>query len=120
MRLVHVDDVARAIVDFLEPARFQSGKVVNLTHPDTLLARDVAALLRHRRGLRVCYLRSWMGKTLATATRITHRLLGKGPCISARQAAYLFSKCGASAQLATELGWRPAAPLRAQLEALQS
>jgi predicted dehydrogenase/nucleoside-diphosphate-sugar epimerase len=117
MRLVHVDDVARAVADFLDPSRFKSGAVVNLSHPDLVRARQVAALLRERSGLRVLYLRSWLGKTLAWATRVSHAVLKRGPRISARQAAYLFCESGAEARGALELGWRPAAPLLDQIQA---
>jgi len=117
MRLVHVADVVRAIVDFIAPEKFQHGTVLNLTHPDILLARQVAALLKQRCGLDVVYLRPSLGKTLAWATRVTHTMLKRGPRISARQAAYLFCESGAEARTALELGWRPAAPLKDQIQA---
>jgi len=117
LRLVHVADVVRAVVDFIAPEKFQPGTVLNLTHPDVLLVRDVSALLRQRHGLRVLYLRSWLGKTLAWGTRVSHKMLKRGPRVSARQAAYLFCECGAEARVASELGWRPAAPLKDQVQA---
>jgi nucleoside-diphosphate-sugar epimerase len=116
LRLVHVDDVVRAIVDFIAPEKFQPGTVLNLTHSDILLARQVAAMLKQRRGLRVFYLRPWLGKTLAWGTRVAHRMLKRGPRISARQAAYLFCESGAEAKAALSLGWRPSAPLDKQIE----
>ena len=115
MRLVHVDDVVQAIADFLQFENFRSGAAVNLTHPDVLLARDLSALLRQQ-GLRVIYLRSWMGKALAWGTRLTHGVLKRGPRISVRQAAYLFCECGAKAGMADELHWKPGAPLAVQLK----
>ena len=117
MRLVHVADVARAIVDFIAPEKFQPSAVLNLTHPDILLARQVAALLKQRCGLRVVYLRPSLGKTLAWTTRVAQTLLKRGPRISSQQAAYLFCECGAEAKAALELGWRPAAPLMDQIQA---
>ena len=116
LRLVHVDDVARAIVDFIAPEKFQPGTVLNLTHPDILLTRQVAAMLKQRRGLRVFYLRSWLGKTLAWGTRVSRQILKRGPRISTRQAAYLFCEAGAEAKTALSLGWRPSAPLDEQIE----
>lgn len=116
LRLVHVDDVVRAIVDFIAPEKFQPGTVLNLTHSDILLARQVAVLLRQRRGLRVFYLRPWLGKTLAWGTRVSRKILERGPRISARQAAYLFCESGAEAKAALSLGWRPSAPLDKQIE----
>jgi nucleoside-diphosphate-sugar epimerase len=116
LRLVHVDDVARAIVDFIAPEKFQPGTVLNLTHPDILLTRQVAAMLKQRRGLRVFYLRSWLGKTLAWGTRVSRQILKRGPRISTRQAAYLFCEAGAEAKMALSLGWRPSAPLDKQIE----
>ncbi|MGD0615841.1 MAG: NAD-dependent epimerase/dehydratase family protein [Verrucomicrobiota bacterium] len=117
MRLVHVADVVRAIVDFIAPEKFQSGTVLNLTHPDILLAWQVAALLKQRCGVDVVYLRPSVGRALAWATRVTHTMLKRGPRISARQAAYLFCESGAEAKAALELGWRPAATLKEQIQA---
>jgi hypothetical protein len=108
--------VARAIADFIAPDQFQPGVSLNLTHPDVLFARDAAVLLKQRLGLRVFYLRSWMGKTLAWGTRVSSKILKRGPRISARQAAYLFCESGAEAKGALALGWRPGAPLDIQIE----
>lgn len=116
MRLVHVDDTVQAVVDFIDPDRFQPGSMLNLTHPDVLLARQVAAMLKQRCGLRVFYLRSWLGKTLAWGTRVSRSILKRGPRISERQAAYLFCESGAEAKTALSLGWRPSAPLDKQIE----
>ena len=116
MRLVHIDDVVQAIVGFIVPDGFRSGAQLNLTHPDILLARQVAALLKQQCGLRVFYLRPSLGKTLAWGTRVAHAILKRGPRISARQAAYLFCECGAEAKAASALGWRPGAPLVDQIE----
>lgn len=120
MRLVYVADVVRAIVDFVAPEKFQPGAVLNLTHPDVLLAKQVAVLLKQRSGLNVVYLRPSLGKTLAWATRVLRKILKRGPRISTRQAAYLFCESGAEAKAALEVGWRPAAPLKDQIEAVLS
>ena len=117
LRLVHVADMARAVADFMAADRFQAGASINLSHPDVVCTREVAALLAERCGLRVLYLRSWLGKTLAWGTRVSRKILKRGPRISARQAAYLFCECGAEARAALELGWRPAAPLKDQIQA---
>jgi hypothetical protein len=61
-------------------------------------------------------LRSWQGKALALATRFLRAILRRGPHVSSRQAAYLFSECGAEAKRALELGWSPYAPLAEQIE----
>jgi predicted dehydrogenase/nucleoside-diphosphate-sugar epimerase len=116
MRLVHVDDVVRAILDFIAPDRFQTGAQLNLTHPDIMLARDVAALLRRHRGLQVIYVRPWLGNALALATRLTHKICNRGPRISRRQAAYLFCESPGDSSAALKLGWRPSAPLALQVE----
>jgi predicted dehydrogenase/nucleoside-diphosphate-sugar epimerase len=118
MRLVHVDDVVRAIADFIAPDSFQPGVYLNLSHPDALCARDVAALLRQRLGLRTVFLRPGLGKALAMGTRLMHNFLQKGPRISQRQAAYLFSESPADVKAALGIGWKPSAPLAAQLETM--
>lgn len=118
MRLVYVADVVRAIVDFVDQEEFQPGAVLNLTHPDVLLARQVAVLLKQRCGLDVVYMRPSLGKTLAWATRASHKIMKRGPRISARQAAYLFCESGAEAKVALQLGWRPTASLMDQIQAV--
>jgi len=116
LRMVHVDDVARAIVEFLAPGRFQPGAAINFSHPDRLPAHEVADLFRRHCGFRVHYLPPWLGRTLAWGTRVVHAVLRRGPRISNRQAAYLFCECSVEVKSAMELGWRPAAPLALQIE----
>ncbi len=116
LRLVHVEDTADAVVSLLSRSDFPGGTDLNLSHPDAVPMREAAALFRNERGLRVWYLRPFIGKGLSVLTRLTHALSGRGPRISRRQAAYLFTTCRIDPTRALQSDWRPRADLLAQLE----
>lgn len=118
LRLVHVADVAEAIIRVIRTDSTR-GRVFNVSHHDQLHFRDyVKKCLRAGRykNLRVLYLSYWLGSLGAVGVRLLRRVLGRGPNMSREQLRYLYSSVVVdSSSLRDVTGWKPSAGLLEQL-----
>ncbi len=118
LRLVHVSDVAQAIVLVLSnPA--SRGQLFNLAHPDRLRAEELVRIWRSDgrgpvpRVLYVPYPVAAGARLLLRAGRLLWRRI---PAISKKRINYLFRGLTVSSErIAGELNWRPPAPLQKQI-----
>lgn len=115
LRVIHVDDVADAIVHVWEAEAFVAGQAINVSHPDTVPLAAVAAVMRSSTGQRMICLGRVPGHVLGALTRVTHRLLRRGPLLGPRQVDYLFSSASALPGSIIRNGWAPSARLDVQV-----
>ncbi|MBI4500127.1 MAG: NAD-dependent epimerase/dehydratase family protein [Gemmatimonadetes bacterium] len=118
LRLVHVADVARAVVLAIQQP-VSAGKVYTVSHPDTIRIKEFVQHLGSRvdsRPLRVVYLPYWVAACGVLALWVLGRLRNRPVGWNRRRLAYLFRDVRVdSSAIAGDLGWRPAADLRSQL-----
>jgi predicted dehydrogenase/nucleoside-diphosphate-sugar epimerase len=118
LRLIHVKDVAAAIVTLCETPS-TAGRIFNLAHPDPLSAKQyIRECLRDKgyRGLRVIYIPHWLFAGAALSLRLLHRIVKKAPSISASRVVYNCRGVRISSNpILAETTWRPSSPLLPQL-----
>lgn len=112
LRLVHVRDVAEAIVGIAEAPEAR-GKVFNVSHPMPITMGEYA---KTRKDLRFVYLPYPAGRALALVAKVARALLKRGPNLGRSQLASLYSGAVVSADsIHRTTGWGPSAALPAQL-----
>jgi predicted dehydrogenase/nucleoside-diphosphate-sugar epimerase len=118
LRLVHVSDVAQAIVTMCDDPS-TAGRIFNVAHPDPLTAwQYISACLRdeeHKR-LKVIYIPHWLFACAAFGLRQARRLMKRLPNISSARVVYSCRGVRVSSRrLLSQTAWRPADSLLAQL-----
>ena len=109
LRLIHVDDVASAVVRVLQ-SDVTAGQVFTLSHLQPLTVRDYVTVIRKDydsqvRVIYVPYFIAWLGSQLLN---VVHKVTGKGSGLNGRRLRYLYSDLLASSEpLMTQSGWRP-------------
>ncbi|HTD42630.1 MAG TPA: NAD-dependent epimerase/dehydratase family protein [Bryobacteraceae bacterium] len=118
MRLIHVKDVAEAIVTMCEDP-LTAGQVYNVAHPDSLTVRQyIRACLRNKGTTkpRVVYIPSWLLACAAIGLRLLNRFVKKAPNISSARVIY---NCRGvrvcSSAILRKTSWKPSDSLMAQL-----
>ncbi len=112
LRLVHVADVAEAVL--LAATRPEAaGRVYNVSHPDTLTAREFWRIVRGRQPL---YLPLWVAWGAVLVLRVWLRVLGRRLNFGRRRIAYLYRDVLVdTSPIRAELGWGPAGGLGEQV-----
>jgi nucleoside-diphosphate-sugar epimerase len=113
LRLIHVHDVADAIVRCLETDATR-GKVYNLCQPERITNRAfVDRCVRPRYpDVRVFFFPRSLAQLLAGATRLLRRLSRRVPSAHSRRVTYLFRGASAnSTRFTADTGWAPSAHL---------
>jgi len=116
LRLVHVDDVAAAVVVMLQNPE-TAGRVFTLSHPEVVTYRDYFRELpaSQTRDVKPVYLRRWFIELAAFGLRTLNRLRGRTGGMTRRQVGYLFADVLVDSEPVQRAGWRPSAPLRDQI-----
>jgi len=117
--LVHVNDVARAILLAIESPQAR-GKIYTLSHPDTVRLGEYLRTSVQRDGprWRVVYVPYTVAYGAMLAAKAMGRLLGRRLNISPRRLASLYREVLVDASgIQQDLGWVPANGLVAELEA---
>ena len=117
MRAIHVEDAALAIVHVWTTTTIPCGEPYHLNHPDQVPLRRVGEMIRQATGLKPLFAGRLLGHCLGLMTRISFRLLKRGPRHSTRQISYLFSSAEVAPSRLLEFGWKPGLPLESQLAA---
>jgi nucleoside-diphosphate-sugar epimerase len=116
--LVHVEDVATAVLQILQKPNTK-GKVYVLSDADTITVRKyVKACLRSRfKDLRIVYIPYMVARVGGLTVALVKRLTGFGPSINRRRLLSLCRDIGASSALLQQhTGWRPAGDLLKRLD----
>jgi len=118
LRLIHVSDVAQAIVTVCDDPS-TAGRVFNVAHPDPLTAREyISACLRdeEHKGLKVIYIPRWLFACAAFGLRQARRFVKRLPNISSERVIYNCRGVRVSSRrILAQIAWRPADSLLAQL-----
>ena len=118
LRLIHVADVAAAIVTMCEDPS-TAGRVFNLAHPDPITAHQYIRACLRARGygrLRVIYFPYWLFAGAAVGLRLLSRIVKRAPKISAARVIYSCRGVRiSSARILTETKWKPSDSLLAQV-----
>jgi 2-alkyl-3-oxoalkanoate reductase len=115
--LVHVDDVAAAVLQVLQSPKTR-GQVYVLSDPDTFTVRTYAeSCLRSRfKDLRVIHVPYVVMRTAGIIAAVVKRITGFGPNINRRRLLSVYRDIGAnSALLQRHTGWQPAGALLERL-----
>lgn len=119
LRLVHVKDVARAILLAIETPRAK-GKVYTVSHPETVTLHEyIQQCVRpHRRnGARVIYVPYVIAYGAMLAFKVLARLAGRTAGINRRRLAYLYRDVLVDASsIRQDLDWAPENSLHDELE----
>jgi nucleoside-diphosphate-sugar epimerase len=118
LRLVHVTDVAEAIVAMCEDPS-TAGRVFNVAHPDPLTSDQyIRACLRDKgyRGLRVIFVPQWLIACAAFCLRLLSRIVKKAPTISSARVIYNCRGVRVSSiPILAQTAWKPSDSLLAQV-----
>jgi nucleoside-diphosphate-sugar epimerase len=110
LRLIHVEDVAAAIVELINNAGTR-GRMFTLSQPEALSLREyVEGYIRDNghKNLRVLYFPHWLASLGMRGTRVLARLLGKKLNLNQSRLAYLYRDVLASSEaLKDQTGWQP-------------
>jgi predicted dehydrogenase/nucleoside-diphosphate-sugar epimerase len=115
--LVHVDDVAAAVLQVLQNPNTR-GQVYVLSDPDTITVRTyVKSCLRSRfRDLRIIHVPYVVMRAAGLVAALVKKVTGFGPTINRRRLLSVYRDIGASsALLQRHTGWQPAGALLERL-----
>jgi len=116
--LIHVEDVAAAIVQIIqhESAR---GKIYTLSQPEHITLRQyVNACLRPQQDVRAVYVPYWFAMLGVAAAKTAKKLLGRGPSLNRRRLLSVYRNLNADCErLRQDTGWQPAPGLLRRLGA---
>ena len=94
LRLIHVRDVAAAIIKVLESPQTTESRVFTLAHPEKLnYAEYVRNCLRRTAAanIRIVKVPYWVARLGLLGLKILRRVTGKGPSLNIEQLRYLYS-----------------------------
>jgi nucleoside-diphosphate-sugar epimerase len=117
LRLVHVEDVATAVVEMIGHAA-TGGRVYTISSPDRLTLREyVDRYVRVRYpAIKAVYVPYWCCAPLVGALAALRNLTGKGPNINARRLTYLYRDARVNiSNIVHDVGWRPKQDLLGEL-----
>jgi 2-alkyl-3-oxoalkanoate reductase len=116
MRLVHVDDVAAAVVVLMRNPD-TAGRVYTLSHPEWMTYRDYFRTLpaETTRNVKPVYLRRWFIELAALCQRTMKRMRAQKGGMTRRQVQYLFADPLVDSAPMQQAGWKPSASLRSQV-----
>lgn len=118
--LVHVEDVAAAILQLMEHEN-TSGKVYTLSHPDRITARAyIQACIRPREtGIRTLFVPYWFALLGMTAAKAAGKILHRGPSVNRRRLLSMYRNLNAGCdRLCQDTGWHPAPGLLRRLNSV--
>jgi nucleoside-diphosphate-sugar epimerase len=117
--LVHVEDVATAVVQIIQHESTR-GKIYTLSHPERITLRQyVNACIRAQQdGVRAIYVPYCFGMLGVAAAKAAKKLLGRGPSLNRRRLLSVYRNLNADCErLRQDTGWQPAPGLLQRLEA---
>jgi predicted dehydrogenase/nucleoside-diphosphate-sugar epimerase len=117
LRLVHVEDVARALVEIIQHAG-TAGRVYTISSSSELTLREyVDGYIRIRYPkMRTVYVPYWGSALLVRLVAALRDATGKGPNISMRRLAYLYRDVRVnSGNIVQDVGWQPKQDLLGEL-----
>jgi nucleoside-diphosphate-sugar epimerase len=111
LRLIHVEDVAAAVLRLLQNDATQ-GKVFVLSSPEKLSLDDYLRVcvreVNTERKLRVINVPYWFAKLGVASLMLVRKVTGKGPSLNLRRLAAVYRELDVSSDaLITALGWQP-------------
>jgi predicted dehydrogenase/nucleoside-diphosphate-sugar epimerase len=116
--LIHVDDVATAVVCLLKNAN-TAGKVFVLSDPETPTVREYVAMCRRQipdRRFHVLYVPYFAARLCALGLTILTKLLRRGPSVNRRRLLSVYRDVTADVSSITrDTGWKPPADLLKRL-----
>jgi nucleoside-diphosphate-sugar epimerase len=117
LRLVHVEDVAMALIEIVEHAA-TAGRVYAISSAGELTLReyiDRYIRIRHPE-ITVIYIPYWCCASLVRTVAALRNVTGKGPNISLRRLAYLYRDVRVDVgSIVQDVGWRPKQDLLGEL-----
>jgi nucleoside-diphosphate-sugar epimerase len=117
LRLIHVDDVARAILRMLQADRTR-GQIYTLSHPQTITARQYVREVLKPAGYRltVVHVPYTLAASLAFIANAIAKVRSKAPFIDPVRLRYLFASPRVEAKRFFEdTGWKPSASIQKQV-----
>jgi nucleoside-diphosphate-sugar epimerase len=116
--LVHVEDVAAAIVQIIQHEGTR-GKIYTLSQPEHISLRQyVNACIRPQQDARAIYVPYWFAMLGVAAAKIAKQLLGRGPSLNRRRLLSVYRNLNADCErLRQDTGWQPAPGLLRRLGA---
>jgi predicted dehydrogenase/nucleoside-diphosphate-sugar epimerase len=117
LRLVHVEDVARALVEIIQHAS-TAGRLYTISSAGELTLREyIDRYIRIRYPeIKAIYIPYWCCAPLVRAVAALRNVIGKGPNISMRRLAYLYRDVRVDiGNIVHDVGWRPKQDLLGEL-----
>lgn len=118
LRLIHVDDACEALLAILRSPE-SAGKILNLSHPDTITTGECARLLLRKNDerLRIFYIPGSLLMAVGTIAELALKTFRLPLFLNRRRVAYLVRGNPVDSSALEALGiWQPSASLRQQLE----
>jgi predicted dehydrogenase/nucleoside-diphosphate-sugar epimerase len=119
LRLIHVEDVATALVRLLE-SKATRGGVYTLSSPESLLLRnyvDVCVRASRYRKVRVVYIPFWFARAGVFMLTVLRKISKRGPSMNVQRLMYLFRDLTVSVRALKEsTGWEPPTGLLERLK----